>query len=60
MIASRGQRENEDGSRTAIDDPALVAALRPVVRSVWTRVVLATLAAAAALLALPAPGDAPR
>ena len=50
VLASRGQRENDDGSREAITDPGLVAALRPIARSVWARTVVATLLAAALLL----------
>ena len=50
VLASRGQRENEDGSRSAIGDADLVAALRPVARNVWVRTVVATALAAAALV----------
>ena len=55
VLASRGQRENDDGSQEAIGDAALVAALGTVARSVWVRTVVATAIGGAVLALLPHP-----
>lgn len=55
VLASRGQRENENGSRSEIEDAELLGALRGRSRRVWIMVAVATAVTAALLLAAPAP-----
>ena len=55
VIASRGQRENDDGSRESVTDPGLLADLRVRSRRVWAMVISATIVAGAMLLAAPFP-----
>ena len=55
VIASRGQRENDDGSRAAITDLGLLADIRLRSRRVWAMTISATIVAGAMLLAAPFP-----
>ena len=55
VLASRGQRENDDGSRVPLEDDGLAAKLRTRAGRVWVMVISATVVGGVLLLAAPHP-----